>query len=195
MAKPNYVCTICSQTFTRKWRGSVHNDNLHRGFAKVVRYIDYMIGRNNGEYLPADPLIYRRKRKSGNQKEYRWARLDKVFGQESHIQQADAHPAPSRNQQLYVADSRLDIDFIQQFSQVIIRSAELKRLLSQYFPPEAVKSMVSCVSMHCMTSHDLRPLIKILAMASEFARTKEGLEYLMTPLIWGSSNGTCQLRS
>ena len=192
MAKPNYVWTVCSQTFTRKWRGTVHNDNLHGGLAKVVRLIDYIIGRSNGEYLPSDPLIYRRKRKSVNRKEYRWALLEKAFGQESHNHQSGPHPTPASNQQFYVTDSRLDIDFI---SQVIIRSAELKRLLSQYLPPNAVQDMVSCVSMYCMTSLDIRLLNKALEMASDFASTKEGLEYLMAPLRRGSSNGTSQVRS
>jgi hypothetical protein len=195
MAKPNYVCTVCSQTFTRKWRGTVHNDNLHGGLAKVVRLIDYMIGRSNGEYLPSDPLIYRRKRKSVNRKEYRWALLEKAFGQESHNHQSGPHPTPARNQQFYVTDSRLDTDFIQRFSQVIIRSAELKRLLSQYLPPKAVQDIVSWVSTYCMTSLDIRPLNKALAMASDFASTKESLEYLMAPLRRGSSNGTSQVRS
>jgi hypothetical protein len=59
----SYVCTICSQDFTRKASGRRHNTNLHSGTATIVRSIDYMIGRISGHYLPSDPLLYRNKKK------------------------------------------------------------------------------------------------------------------------------------
>jgi hypothetical protein len=59
----SYVCTICSQDFTRKGSGRRHNANLHSGTATIVRYIDYIIGRTSGHYLPSDPLLYRNKKK------------------------------------------------------------------------------------------------------------------------------------
>jgi uncharacterized Zn-finger protein len=58
-----YVCTICSQDFTRKGSGRRHNTNLHSGTATIVRYIDYIIGRLSGHYSPSDPLLYRNKKK------------------------------------------------------------------------------------------------------------------------------------
>src|SRR5919112_1646221 len=61
MADKNFVCTICSQTFTRMWRGKVHNTNLHGGQGEIVRLIDYMVGRLNGRYLPGNPSDYRKK--------------------------------------------------------------------------------------------------------------------------------------
>ncbi len=59
----SYVCTICSQDFTRKESGRRHNTNLHSGTATIVRSIDYIIGRISGRYLPSDPLLYRNKKK------------------------------------------------------------------------------------------------------------------------------------
>ena len=59
----SYVCTICSQDFTRKGSGRRHNINLHSGTATIVRYIDYIIGRLSGHYSPSDPLLYRNKKK------------------------------------------------------------------------------------------------------------------------------------
>jgi hypothetical protein len=59
----SYVCTICSQDFTRKGSGRRHNTNLHSGTATIVRYIDYIIGRISGHYSPSDPLLYRNKKK------------------------------------------------------------------------------------------------------------------------------------
>ena len=40
-----------------------HNRNLHNGQAKIVRMIDYVVGRISGEYQPANPLAYRSTRK------------------------------------------------------------------------------------------------------------------------------------
>jgi hypothetical protein len=60
-----WICAICSQGFTRKPSAKRHNDNLHSSGAKVVRPIEYMIGRLNGKFpVPHDPLSYRRNNKS-----------------------------------------------------------------------------------------------------------------------------------
>ena len=66
--RANYVCTVCSQTFTRKYRGKIHNINLHFGMAPIVRLLDYIIGRIEGRYQPGDPLLYRRRNKIMNRK-------------------------------------------------------------------------------------------------------------------------------
>jgi DNA-directed RNA polymerase subunit RPC12/RpoP len=64
MADKNFVCSVCSQTFTRMWRGKVHNNNLHAGQSQIVRLIDYMVGRLNGLYLPSNPSDFRKKNSS-----------------------------------------------------------------------------------------------------------------------------------
>src|SRR5919108_759385 len=61
--RANYVCTLCSQTFTRKLSVERHNLNLHSGMAAIVRLIDYIVGRIEGHYHPSNPLIFRRKNK------------------------------------------------------------------------------------------------------------------------------------
>lgn len=53
------VCVLCSQDFTRGYSANRHNQNLHHGQAKIVRMIDYVIGRIAGEYNPENPLAYR----------------------------------------------------------------------------------------------------------------------------------------
>jgi hypothetical protein len=63
VSNPNYVCTICSQTFTRRWRGSVHNNKFHGGLGSVVRLLDYIVGLACGQYLAGDPSLFRRKNK------------------------------------------------------------------------------------------------------------------------------------
>jgi hypothetical protein len=37
---------------------------MHAGLAKIVRLIDYIIGKSNGE--PSDPFLYRHKKGKGN---------------------------------------------------------------------------------------------------------------------------------
>ena len=61
--KANYVCTLCSQTFTRKLSGERHNLNLHSGMAPIVKFIDYIVGRIEGRYHPSNPLLFRCKNK------------------------------------------------------------------------------------------------------------------------------------
>jgi hypothetical protein len=56
-----WVCTNCSQGFTRMTSARRHNDNLHGGMAMIVRPYEYLNGRLNGRFpTPADPLSFRR---------------------------------------------------------------------------------------------------------------------------------------
>ena len=61
--RTNYVCTVCSETFTRKPSAKRHSDNNHSGTAPFVKFIDYIVGRIEGRYQPSDPLLYRHRRK------------------------------------------------------------------------------------------------------------------------------------
>lgn len=45
MSKPLYVCTICSENFTRKSDGDRHNRKFHSGEGQTIGLIDYLIGR------------------------------------------------------------------------------------------------------------------------------------------------------
>lgn len=45
MSKPLYVCTICSENFTRKSDGDRHNRRFHSGKGQTIGLIDYLIGR------------------------------------------------------------------------------------------------------------------------------------------------------
>jgi hypothetical protein len=61
--KINYVCVVCSATFTRKSSAIRHSAGIHAGTAFFVRLIDYIIGRMQGRYQPSSPLSYRQKKK------------------------------------------------------------------------------------------------------------------------------------
>ena len=60
MGRPNYVCTVCSEYFTRKYSAKRHNQNIHNGAAEIVRLIDYLAGRSSGQYMPDNPFWYKR---------------------------------------------------------------------------------------------------------------------------------------
>lgn len=59
MNNRKWVCTTCSQDFTRRYSADRHIRNIHSGRANKVRLLDYIIGRVTGEYSPPDPLLFR----------------------------------------------------------------------------------------------------------------------------------------
>jgi hypothetical protein len=60
MGRPSYVCTVCSEHFTRKYSGQRHNFNIHSGRSEIVPYVEYMVGRSSGRYLANHPSWYRK---------------------------------------------------------------------------------------------------------------------------------------
>jgi hypothetical protein len=55
-----WVCTICSQSFTRNFSAKRHDINLHGGNGEYVRYMDYEIGRVQGKYYQNDPVFFKK---------------------------------------------------------------------------------------------------------------------------------------
>jgi hypothetical protein len=66
LGRITWVCATCSEHFTRGYGANRHNNNLHEGKGTVVRLLDYIVGRINGQFLPKDPLEYRRKKGKDN---------------------------------------------------------------------------------------------------------------------------------
>jgi hypothetical protein len=62
MSRPNYVCTVCSEHFTRKYSANRHNSNVHGGRSEIVSSIEYMAGRSSGRYLASHPSWHRKQR-------------------------------------------------------------------------------------------------------------------------------------
>jgi hypothetical protein len=52
MGKPLYVCVTCSQDFTRGFDARRHNFKHHFKQAKIVSFLEYLIGRANGTLPP-----------------------------------------------------------------------------------------------------------------------------------------------
>jgi hypothetical protein len=205
MPNPNFVCTICSQTFTRKWRGMVHRDNLHAGAGDIVRLVDYMIGRTNGQYLPGDPSLYRRKRRMENisnlhdnnpfrsqtssgemgnssgreNNNAKWTFNKKNIDQWRYSQPSGASSASARNQQQFsITDNRPFSDSIQPPNEAIIKMAELKRVLSKYLPPEKVQDILSCVCNCCGIMGNYSTLDSTLEEARKKVEFREASDYL-----------------
>ena len=70
MSRPNYVCTVCSQHFTRKYSAKRHNSNVHDDRSEIVPYIEYMVGRNSGRYLASHPSWHRKQRQPQANRSY-----------------------------------------------------------------------------------------------------------------------------
>jgi hypothetical protein len=64
MGRISWACASCAQHFTRRFTANKHNRNLHDGKGIIVRILDYIVGRTNGQFLPQDPLAYRREKKN-----------------------------------------------------------------------------------------------------------------------------------
>jgi hypothetical protein len=52
MPKPVWACPTCGEDFTRKSSAMRHSSKLHNGRVFPIRYIDYLTGRQSGQYPP-----------------------------------------------------------------------------------------------------------------------------------------------
>jgi hypothetical protein len=52
MSKPNWACSSCGMYSSRRWSVERHILNLHDGISNVVPFVDYLVGRKSGFYLP-----------------------------------------------------------------------------------------------------------------------------------------------
>ena len=63
MGRPNYVCTICSEHFTRKYSAKRHVITIHGNRGEIVSLLEYIVGRSSGRYRASHPFWYHRRRK------------------------------------------------------------------------------------------------------------------------------------
>lgn len=56
--KPNWACSVCGMFSSRRYNVQRHIRTLHNGYAYAVAFIDYMIGRQMGYYLPTSAPKY-----------------------------------------------------------------------------------------------------------------------------------------
>jgi hypothetical protein len=59
--KPKWACASCGMYSSRRFSVKRHIQNLHSGGAFLVSFIDYVVGRQAGYYLPSFPPTYETK--------------------------------------------------------------------------------------------------------------------------------------
>jgi transposase-like protein len=65
MGHPMYVCTTCSEHFTRKYSAKRHNITLHHNNGgDIVTLVEYLVRRSSGRYQASIPSWHRRSEKS-----------------------------------------------------------------------------------------------------------------------------------
>ena len=61
MGRVTYVCTTCSEHFTRKYSAKRHNITIHsNGGGEIVPFLEYLVRRSTGQYHASNPSWYRR---------------------------------------------------------------------------------------------------------------------------------------
>jgi hypothetical protein len=182
LAAPNFVCTICSQTFTRKWRGKVHNKNIHSGQGKTVRYIDYIIGRRFGEYLPSDPALYRHKPRSTSQITQPVS-SDKKIEKELYFHSPNISPAPDerQHQSSYPSEDKRVADPIEQINEVMLKMAEIKKIVCKHLSPDEIGKLLSGACEGYLATGDIRSLDVTLDEVKKSIKLHEAKDLLNKP--------------
>jgi hypothetical protein len=52
MSKVSWVCATGGQDFTRRCSANRHNNHIHYGNGIIVRFLEYVLGRTNGQFPP-----------------------------------------------------------------------------------------------------------------------------------------------
>jgi hypothetical protein len=66
------------------------------------------------------------------------------------------------------------------FEDTILKMAEIKKLTSKYFPPDAVKEILMTAEMQCKIRGNNLPLDQALEEFRKKARVREAMDYLKT---------------
>ena len=163
--KCSWVCSICGEGLTRRTSATRHNRNLHSGKARIVRPLEYIIGRVNREYpVPRDPLSYRHRTINNNKNKSKGNSSailspyyhegtnddsdfrDKKFGSgESLFSDRGLGTAPliptqdeDASQQRYNATAEKDSPghVLRRSLEISFKLKELKKLLNKHYPSE-----------------------------------------------------------
>lgn len=186
---------MCSQTFTRKWRGNVHNLNVHGGVSQTVRMVDYIIGRVNGKYVSSDPALFRRRRgiKNGfgrsaaifnySDKSYergavaegRSVLTKNNLGENYYSFTDSGSSSPGPVQQF---NDSSDVDYAEMAREGMVKLAELKKVTSKCCPPQMVQNILSDTKRYCAFKRNNEPIDLALKFFRPLAEFKEAQDYL-----------------
>jgi hypothetical protein len=157
MSRPNYVCVICSEHFTRKYSAKRHNQNLHNGMGEIVRLIDYLAGRSSGQYMPDNPFWYKRNNpyhnfgsatvadSIGNTFEPRYIPQQVPLGTSQYSASPTYRPLPSMDDQSYRTGLSQD---------TTVKIEELERLMNKYPKYHTNPDGIIQWAIHCSINGD-----------------------------------------
>ena len=150
MGNKTWVCSLCSQDFTRKYSAYRHSRDLHHGQGKILRVIDYMIGRIAGEYSPGNPLMYRSRYKqhnstsNSNTKSFPFASIAHDSSQRGFSN------TPSQNEG-YVPNRQANINLVQPSSDsnngFTSKLDEIRKLYRRLFPSQTEDAFLKKLSL------------------------------------------------
>ena len=134
MGRPSYVCTVCSEHFTRKYSAKRHNQNIHNGTAEIVRLIDYLAGRSSGQYMPDNPFWYKHNNPYHNVGAATVAdSVGNTFQSRYIPQQTPLGTSQYSTSPMYRSRQIMDESYATSLSQGTIQKIqELKRLVNKY---------------------------------------------------------------
>lgn len=169
MSRPYYVCTTCTQDFTRKASAARHNWNLHRGLGKIVRLLDYLVGTGTGRYRPPDPSLHPR---NGRKKTHSYYQFDSP----TDLKKTPGHTNIEARSREFDPFADWDRELEAAEKVVAIRKCYLK-ILS---PQEAHERARICYSLY-VSSNDVSILDRELATASRLVKLSITMNELTPP--------------
>jgi hypothetical protein len=172
-----------------------HSITLHSGSAEIVRFVDYIVGRLDGQYFAGDPSLYRSKKSDfssheNNSTVFDRERVFQINEEKSAVRDrisenaadfSQFQPVTQREIQQNEDPIRKDSlsDIIEESKRVTIKTANLKKMLGRYGPPEAVQRMMNQVASNCVTMGNYAPLDMALDEITKWAQFKESKDYLL----------------
>jgi hypothetical protein len=206
MAGINYVCTICTQDFTRRYSANRHNLSFHPEQRSIVRVLDYLVGTAGGRYPRPNPLVHpRHRRRTASPENYFFKRNNradsiaapdfnpsgKFFSGTSPKNNDDSMQKPQHEQRFQSYSStnpsaqkqtqRTNNDVfacLDKPQEVADKLLETKKLLSKFGSPQKVNSMLeSCWNAYRQT-REISVIDQALTDARRVSRWNETMEQL-----------------
>jgi hypothetical protein len=197
MTKITYMCAECAQDFTRKPSATRHNTNLHYGRGRIVPFIDYIIGRITGEYLPSNPYLFRSAKKrpqkpfcfnkdNNNNPVRLTAPVADAKGDEfrcgnsarpvieSIKDNPDHHPFDPLSQ-MKRKENDMKHDSVETLLEVSPKLAEVKLLLSPHVIPELIQWIVKGWNAHILASGKTNGFSDYVDWLEKFVKLKEAI--------------------
>lgn len=158
-----------------------------------MRLVDYIIGRINGKHLPSDPSLYRRKKRTTSI--YGPPRQESQFGSQGNVDQmvkpimqgikegkmafknnivdTALHYKSFNSGSLQRYDMPDESSVSDQVIQTTIKMANLKKVLSECYPPNEAQKILSIIWACCLGKRDYSLLDKMLKGYGDIAKLRQ----------------------